>query len=239
MVLFISKISSTKLIMSTDTDRKNPPPSQLPPSQFIHSQLPPSQFIPSQLPPSQNSGISMAASVISSLTVETTDKSTMQSSSQCIINIVTVPSSIYTDGSCVDKYGGYGVVLVKSDGTDEHSGPTPFHPATNNSSELFAIQYALDLIKEKSLKNVTIYSDSQYSIKSLTIWVKTWSRNGWKTSAGKKVMNRDMIEPMFNQLKALEHEGFTIEFQHVYGHQGDEHNETADYLASKGRKNYV
>ena len=119
----------------------HPSPAQLPPAQLPPDQLPPDQLPSDQLPPDQV--------VLDALSVNL--------SRACTINIIEDPVSIYTDGSCVDKHGGYGVVVVKEGDNDNHSGPTPFDPATNNSSELYAIHHALDLIESQSLKNVIIY----------------------------------------------------------------------------------
>ena len=109
---------------------------------------------------------------------------------------------IYTDGSCKNKVGGWGIVVV-NDGevTAKSGGLVPEEPTTNNRAELFAIYVALHNYSSFSETNeIIIYSDSEYSIKSLTVWGKNWRNNGWKTSARKDVKNKDLIELMMGIL---------------------------------------
>lgn len=35
--------------------------------------------------------------------------------------------------------------------------------------------------------------DSQYAMNAVTKWLPGWKRNGWKTSAGKPVANRELV----------------------------------------------
>jgi ribonuclease HI len=66
---------------------------------------------------------------------------------------------------------------------------------TNNIAELMAIYAALYKVRKelKNKDNFVIKSDSQYSINSLTIWRHSWAKNGWKTSTGKAVLNKEII----------------------------------------------
>ncbi len=41
--------------------------------------------------------------------------------------------------------------------------------------------------------NVTIMSDSQYAVNCMTTWVREWSNNGWITTQGRPVVNRDLL----------------------------------------------
>ena len=136
----------------------------------------------------------------------------------------------YTDGSCVDKYGGFGVVVV-DDGkeTATHHGGLPDYPTTNNRSELFAILTVVSNYPDDLL----IRTDSEYSINGLTKYVTSWMRNGWKTSAGTDVKNADLIKEIVRLSQ-----GRSVSFQHVYGHTGNKFNEMADRLANQGRVNY-
>lgn len=49
-----------------------------------------------------------------------------------------------------------------------------------------------------SIIEIHLYTDSDYSIKSITKWSKTWRKNGWKTSKNESVKHRDVIEPLMN-----------------------------------------
>src|SRR5216684_2939472 len=79
--------------------------------------------------------------------------------------------SVYADGSCLGNPGpgGWGVVLIEPDGTiREFAGATP--STTNNRMEITAALEALREIPEGAA--VTLHSDSQYLIKTMTL--------GWK-----------------------------------------------------------
>ncbi|KAK6541460.1 hypothetical protein TWF694_007270 [Orbilia ellipsospora] len=73
--------------------------------------------------------------------------------------------------------------------------------ATNDRAELQAIIMALEWALEKyqSLDScprlkVTISGDSEHAINSITKWVYKWQENGWYTTAGTPVKNRDLIQ---------------------------------------------
>lgn len=135
---------------------------------------------------------------------------------------------IYTDGSCVSEYGGWGAVIINSGEISYHNGPVFEHPTTNNRSELSAILEALKIVP--SGYNITIYSDSQYSIKALTVWRYNWEKKGWKTANGKDVKNKDLIDQIVPHLQLN-----VVKFLHVKAHNGDIYNEKADRLANEGR----
>ena len=141
---------------------------------------------------------------------------------------------IYTDGSSKNGKGGYGIVRISPNNevtTMKGHLPCNLYPkATNNQSELYAILTALNETKEYS--KVLIYSDSMYCINSLTKWWYSWKLNGWQTSTGKDVLNKELIESI---LSLMSTQNRTVEFKHVLGHSGNPNNELADRLANEGR----
>ena len=147
---------------------------------------------------------------------------------------------IFTDGSFSKPNGGklcgYGIYFPNKD-LPNVSKPFTREPMTNQRAELFAIYVALvKIIKNIKFKKIMIYSDSEYSIKSLTKWAYDWEKKGWKTSTGKTVENMDIIVPMFKIVKKY---GDRIEFQHVRSHTGKTDwytlgNDMADKLAKAG-----
>ena len=137
---------------------------------------------------------------------------------------------IYTDGSCVNKVGGFGFVLIKNKKHSEFYGKVPIYPCTNNIAELYAIKLALTYC---NYKNIVIYTDSKYSIGCLVEWCKNWKMNGWINSKGKPVENQVLIKDILKLMKNR-----NIEFKHVKAHNGDKYNEMADSLANKGRMIY-
>lgn len=134
---------------------------------------------------------------------------------------------VYTDGSCMKKKGGYGVVIVYPNGTHTcHRGHVPFDPCTNNIAELYAVKIAMILVNEPTF---TLYTDSKYSIGCLQDWLANWRRNGWRDVHGQPVKNRELIESIDSTRG-----GRTITFEWVKGHDGNVFNEICDRLAKEG-----
>lgn len=137
---------------------------------------------------------------------------------------------IYTDGSCIDKVGGYGIVILYQNKEYQYSykGKVPFYPTTNQVAELYAIYAAIHYVE--TYKTVTIYTDSKYSIGCLTLWCKTWQTNGWLNAKGEAVANQELIKSILMLSKNM-----NITYIHVRAHNGDKYNEMADQLADQGR----
>ena len=144
---------------------------------------------------------------------------------------------VFTDGSHVKSkispYCGYGVHFPNNEIPDLSEEFTK-EPKTNQRAELYAIYKAIELIHNYNKDiNIKIYSDSEYSIKSMTIWIKNWKQNNWISSTGKPVMNQDIIKKIDELI--IKHDGKT-KFKHVRAHTGKQdyesiHNDIADKLA--------
>lgn len=158
----------------------------------------------------------------------TSSTSSSSSSSSSISNLSNLIIS-YCDGSCVNKVGGYGIVVLTCGQVHEYKGRVPYSPCTNNKAELYAILQVLELAPSTNI----IRTDSLYSINCVTKWVYTWQRNGWKTSNGHLVENRELIEEIVRRIKSRSE--IPLRFEHVYGHTGDKYNELTDRLANEGR----
>ena len=101
---------------------------------------------------------------------------------------------IYTDGACLGNPGpgGYGVVLLHGQHRKEFS--RGFRLTTNNRMEMLACIVGLQTLKQPCA--VTLYSDSQYVINSMTKgWALRWKKNKWKRN-GEDVPNADLWEQM-------------------------------------------
>jgi ribonuclease HI len=134
---------------------------------------------------------------------------------------------IYTDGACIGNPGpgGWAFVIKYSNGeTKEFSGSEKY--TTNNKMELTAAIKAIKYFKKKTIIN--IYTDSKYLKDGITIWIKKWELNGWKTSNKKKVKNSDLWKLL--EKKIHNHE---IHWTWVKGHDENILNEKADMLAKK------
>lgn len=147
---------------------------------------------------------------------------------------------IFTDGSCQKgprgPKCGYGIHFPNKEYPDV-SQSFNLSPLTNQRAELFAIYKALDIIdsdNDNKYDTIRIYSDSEYSIKSVTLWIKTWKQNGWKTANNKPVMNLDIITKI-DALMAKHN----IIYTHVRAHTGmmdvnSLANHKVDILAKQG-----
>lgn len=134
---------------------------------------------------------------------------------------------IYTDGSCISKVGGFGWVRIVDLGDPVSGNGRIPGDSTNQIAELYAIWEA---VQSSPNDKIDLYTDSKYSIGCLTLWWKTWQRNGWKTSKGEPVANKELIETILKVLKTKD-----VRFYHVKGHSGNKWNELCDQLANEGR----
>ncbi|KAI0886543.1 ribonuclease H-like domain-containing protein [Annulohypoxylon maeteangense] len=78
---------------------------------------------------------------------------------------------------------------------------TTNYDATNQRAEILAITMALkwalekyDTLDSNPELDLTINSDSQYAVDCMNEWIYKWVRNGWTTTRGQPVKNRDLIE---------------------------------------------
>jgi ribonuclease HI len=147
---------------------------------------------------------------------------------------------IFTDGSFIknkkDTLCGYGVYFPNGE-YKNISKKFIIKPLTNQRAELYAIYKAIKKVHiNKKIYNIIIYSDSEYSIKSLTIWIKNWKNNNWKSSKGQDVLNQDIIKKID---KLIEKYKGTVKFIHVKAHTNNKDklslwNDEADKLAKAG-----
>jgi len=153
----------------------------------------------------------------------------------------------YTDGNCHanGKKGakaGYGVYFGENNFCNRGE-PLQGSVQTNQRAELSGIMKAIELVlKYAPGKQLEIHTDSEYSKKIYTEWLKGWKAKNWRKSDGKMVKNQDIIEPTDRLIKKMEtttHSNLPVTFIWVKGHSGDEGNDMADQLATEGlRKNY-
>lgn len=151
---------------------------------------------------------------------------------------------VFTDGSFMKKlrageqtiFCGYGIYFPNNE-LSNISRPFRRPPFTNQRAELFAIYVAVLLVKKHFPgRTIHIYTDSEYSINSLTKWAYKWEKNGWHTSSGQNVENQDIIKPLFSVIKQI-----TVIFSHVLSHTGNNDaismsNNFVDKLAKEGAK---
>jgi len=93
--------------------------------------------------------------------------------------------SIWTDGSCLRNPGKGGWAFVLDTPAAEYELSDNLPSTTNNAMELTAVIEAFRLMTDEHIVNLTksvdhpkhhikIYSDSQYVVKGITIWIHNW-----------------------------------------------------------------
>jgi ribonuclease HI len=126
--------------------------------------------------------------------------------------------TIYTDGSCLKNPGGpggYAAVILRDDELiEELSGGDAV--TTNNRMEIMAAVVRLQAVREPAI--ITLYSDSQYLIKTLT--------QGWK-----RMKNVDLWARL-DQAAKPHH----ITWTWIRGHNGTPGNVRADALANQAAR---
>ena len=144
---------------------------------------------------------------------------------------------VYTDGACSENPGpgGWGVIFLLNEECIErhgHEGKT-----TNNRMELMAIVETFKTIVEEihdytGCKEYELYSDSAYVVNSINGgWVGKWLLNGWITTRGEAIKNRDLWEEYLKYLNKCKEENIIIKIIKVKGHTGNAFNEHVDKLA--------
>lgn len=135
---------------------------------------------------------------------------------------------VFTDGAALENPGPAGAGIVIKSGSFEYMHSEPLgNFRTNNYAEMMAAILALDMIPENCA--VTLSSDSQYLVNGFAKgWLKNWKKNGWVSSSGTPVKNRDLWE----KLDAL-NQKHRISWQWIKGHDGHPENELCDQLANQ------
>lgn len=137
-----------------------------------------------------------------------------------------VPSgwiAVATDGSCLKNPGGASGWAWFVDRDNWAAGGFPV--GTNQQAEILAVIHALETIPLHL--PLWIQADSQYAIKSATVWLPGWKKRGWKKADGKPVMNLELMQRLD---AALDARSGPVKFQWVPGHAGVPANEIADAL---------
>ncbi len=132
---------------------------------------------------------------------------------------------IYTDGACSGNPGpgGWAAIIIENNevkdmiyGNEKNT--------TNNKMELLAPIKAIEKFKKKS--EISIMTDSNYVKDGITIWIKKWEKNGWKTASRKPVKNKDL----WKKLKNLSSK-HSIKWIWVKSHAQNKYNNLVDEIA--------
>lgn len=141
------------------------------------------------------------------------------------------PIAAACDGACKGNPGpgGWGWLIRLADGRAlEASGGRD--STTNNRMELEAAAALLEALAglRRPASQLEALTDSRYVIDGLTRHLPRWRRNGWRTTTGQPVRNRDLWE----RLAAAAARVPWVSLRWIKGHAGHADNERADALAS-------
>lgn len=148
---------------------------------------------------------------------------------------------VFTDGSFMRKktgtYCGYGIYFPNKE-FDDVSRSFKKYPMTNQRAELYAVYIALVIIfqNKPDTKYVKLYLDSEYVLKSITVWYKKWEKNNWIGSNKKPIENQDILKSIISYISGRRNQ---VTFIHVRAHTKgtdflSECNRKVDELAKKG-----
>ena len=131
---------------------------------------------------------------------------------------------IYTDGACSGNpgKGGWAAIILDEKGQSSISGS--YNKTTNNRMELTASIMALKKINNKS--EIIIYTDSRYVKDGITLWIKKWKLNNWKSANKKPVKNKDLWVKLDNLCQKHD-----VNWIWVKAHAGNKFNNLVDELA--------
>lgn len=141
---------------------------------------------------------------------------------------------VYTDGCCSSngrRRARAGIGVYWGPGHPLNVGVRLAGRQTNQRAEIHAACKALEQARAQNISKLVLYTDSMFTINGITSWVQGWKRNGWKTSSGKAVTNKED----FVRLDQLA-EGMDVQWMHIPGHSGFVGNEEADRLAREGAR---
>lgn len=122
---------------------------------------------------------------------------------------------LYTDGACktTDKTGGWCYILVIND--DQIALDFgPVDDTTNNRMEVQAAIEGLNFCADNNIKEVTVITDSQYVIGTVS--------QGWKRN-----VNQDILSQLDEAIDRMD----KVTWKHVKGHAGNKWNEKCDAFA--------
>lgn len=134
---------------------------------------------------------------------------------------------VYTDGSCLRNPGpgGWAARCHVPDFTLEGGSVS----STNNIMEMTAVIKALEKCIELNEHDVMIYTDSKYVKMGITEWSKKWRANGWRTSTGSNVANKELWIRIFKLIDNIN----TLTVEWVKAHSTNAKNIEVDRLARR------
>jgi ribonuclease HI len=143
---------------------------------------------------------------------------------------------VFSDGNVknngkTNAKGGYSIYFPDNEFNQFNKTRLVTTDPTNNKVELTGIKTIVKTINENinifNKKEVVVCTDSQYSIKCVTLWYKSWLKNNWKNAKGEPVKNKELIESILNFMEKIAEGGCHVKFKHVFGHTKEPKDKTS------------
>lgn len=99
---------------------------------------------------------------------------------------------------------------------DGYGGILP--PTTNNVAELLSTINGLKHAFEYDIKEIQVFTDSEYVRKGLEIYVDNWRKNGWLKGDQKEPANVELWKSLVFERDRLRDRGVTVKVNWVKGH---------------------
>ena len=144
--------------------------------------------------------------------------------------------TIYTDGSSRGNpgRGGFASIISFANHKVIELGGKDIY-TTNNKMELSGVIEGLRISLSHvthDMRHIKVYSDSKYVLNGITVWIKNWKKNNWKTAAKKAVLNQELWQELDTLVEAVSYKKMTIEWNYVKGHADNPYNNRADIIAT-------
>ena len=97
---------------------------------------------------------------------------------------------LIVDGSALGNPGAGGWACIMQYQAHERILTGSERKSTNNRMELLAALRGLQALKESC--SVEILTDSEYLQRGMTQFLERWKTNGWRSSSGRPVVNREL-----------------------------------------------
>lgn len=138
---------------------------------------------------------------------------------------------LWTDGSAGPSNPGPGGWSVTTQTSLIACGYVPL--TTNVVMEGFAI---LEAFRYAGKDPVTIRTDSQLWVNTVTKWAVKWERNGWRKTNSQPVQNLWLVQALTSWWYEISSHS---QLEWVRGHKGELGNELADYWAGRARTEHI
>ena len=135
--------------------------------------------------------------------------------------------TIFTDGSSLIKdnfYESSSAIIVYRNYQEIYRGGT-YHPdGTNSKGEVYAMKMAYDklyelfTIDEIKDSKISIISDSDYVVSSVTKWIYNWAKNGWLNSNGEKIKFKSTFKYLYEKYLDRSIKNKKIKVFHIKSH---------------------